>query len=400
MLQHKNILLGVSGGIAAYKAAALASRLTQHGAKVKVVMTREAKEFVTPLTFQALTRERVYDDTFAEKEPEKVAHIDVADWADMIVIAPATANVIGKAAHGIADDMLTTIYLAATCPVYLAPAMNVNMYSHPAVQENMRHLEKRGCRFIEPGEGYLACGWIGKGRMAEPEEIVSFLDAQEPHPSHLKGKKMIVTAGPTYEYADPVRVFTNPSSGKMGFALAEEAAALGADVTLIAGPCQLETPPHVKRVDVTSAQDMYEAALEWFEDADIVIKAAAVSDYRPATRDASKTKKQDGDVVISMERTPDILAELGRRKKNQLLIGFAAESDRVVEYARGKLERKNLDMVVANDISAENAGFRTDTNEVILLTNEEPPRPLACMSKHETAKAILTHTESLLKGRS
>ncbi|MFZ4450199.1 bifunctional phosphopantothenoylcysteine decarboxylase/phosphopantothenate--cysteine ligase CoaBC [Salibacterium aidingense] len=397
MLEGRHVLLGITGGIAAYKAAALASKLTQAGAQVKVVMTQHAKEFVTPLTFQALTRNRVYDDTFAEKDPEKVAHIDVADWADFILIAPATANIIGKAAGGLSDDMLSTVILAARCPVYIAPAMNVNMYEHPAVQENMKTLKQRGWHFIEPGDGYLACGWIGKGRMAEPEDITAFLQSTYQTASPFKGKKVLVTAGPTYEYSDPVRVFTNPSSGKMGFAAAAEAAALGAEVTLVTGPVQMETPPHVKRIDVTSAEEMYEAVMRYFPEADVVCKAAAVSDYRPAERHQEKMKKQTGPLSIEMERTKDILAALGEQKSHQLLIGFAAESTDVETYAKDKLERKNLDMVVANNISSDRAGFQTDTNEIMLLRRGESPFYLPLLTKTEAAKEIFAYATPLLK---
>ncbi|SFE40159.1 bifunctional phosphopantothenoylcysteine decarboxylase/phosphopantothenate--cysteine ligase CoaBC [Alteribacillus iranensis] len=396
MLQNKRIILGVSGGIAAYKSAALASKLTQAGAQVKVVMTEEAKKFITPLTFQALTRERVYDDTFEEAEPDKVSHIDVADWADMIIIAPATANIIGKAANGIADDMLSTILLASLCPIYIAPAMNVNMYQHPAVLENMNVLKTRGCQFIEPGEGYLACGWIGKGRMTEPEDIIHYIETSVKKKSPFQGKKVLVTAGPTYEYVDPVRVFTNPSSGKMGFAVAAEASKMGADVTLITGPVHLESPSNVKRVDVISAQDMYDSVMEQYEQSDIVIKAAAVSDYRPIHVDSRKEKKQEGDVTIPMERTMDILAELGKRKENQLLVGFAAESHNLIEYALDKMDKKNLDIVVANNITSENAGFRSDTNQVLLIKRDQEPVELPLASKKSIAKEILAQLETLL----
>ncbi|SDH92003.1 bifunctional phosphopantothenoylcysteine decarboxylase/phosphopantothenate--cysteine ligase CoaBC [Alteribacillus bidgolensis] len=396
MLQHKHILLGVSGGIAAFKAAALASKLTQAGASVKVIMTEHAKQFVTPLTFQALTRERVYDDTFAEKDPEKVAHIDIADWADLFIIAPATANVIGKAAHGIADDMLLTTFLAATCPVYFAPAMNVNMYQHPAVVENMNTLKERNYTFIEPGDGYLACGWVGKGRLAEPDEIVAFLEAEEKAHTPLAGKKLLVTAGPTYEYVDPVRVFTNPSTGKMGFAVAAEAAAMGADVTLIAGPVHLNALPGVKRINVTTAEEMYNEVTKIYSSMDIVVKSAAVADYKPKTILAQKAKKQNGDMDIPMERTKDILAELGKKKTHQLLIGFAAESNNIVEYAKDKLERKNLDMVIANNITSEDAGFRSETNRVIIVQREQNPEDMPLMTKTETAKEILARIENML----
>nr|WP_093335165.1 bifunctional phosphopantothenoylcysteine decarboxylase/phosphopantothenate--cysteine ligase CoaBC [Salibacterium halotolerans] len=398
MLEGRHVVLGVTGGIAAYKSAALASKLVQAGAEVKVIMTSHAEEFITPLTFQALTRDVVYDDTFAEKEPEKVAHIDVADWADLIIIAPATADILAQAAGGHAVDMLTTTLLAARCPVYAAPAMNVNMYEHPAVESNMQTLKARGVRFIEPGAGYLACGWVGKGRMAEPEDITAFLSSEnDQNQSAFSGKKVLVTAGPTHEYSDPARVFTNPSSGKMGFAAAAEAAARGADVTLVAGPVQLETPPGVQRIDVTSAEEMYETVTGLYPDVDAVLKAAAVSDYRPSAVYPDKTKKQDGTLTIEMERTKDILAELGHQKKNQLLIGFAAETTNLEAYAQSKLERKNLDMVIGNLIGTGDTGFESDTNEMVILRNGYEPQKLPLLTKTETAVRIFDAAEPLLK---
>ncbi|MFD2704858.1 bifunctional phosphopantothenoylcysteine decarboxylase/phosphopantothenate--cysteine ligase CoaBC [Salibacterium lacus] len=398
MLEGRHVVLGVTGGIAAYKSAALASKLIQAGAEVKVVMTAHAEKFITPLTFQALTRDVVYDDTFAEKEPEKVAHIDVADWADLILIAPATADILAEAATGHARDMLTTILLAARCPVYVAPAMNVNMYEHPAVKSNMQTLEDRGVRFIEPGAGYLACGWIGRGRMAEPEDITAFLSAEyDRDQSAFSGKKVLVTAGPTHEYSDPARVFTNPSSGKMGFAAAAEAASRGADVTLAAGPVQLETPPGVERINVTTAAEMYETVTRLYPDMDVIVKAAAVSDYRPVTVSPDKTKKQDGTFSIEMQRTRDILAELGRQKTNQVLIGFAAESSNLEDYARSKLEKKNLDMVVGNLIGSDHAGFQSDTNEMMILQSGGEPQKLPLLTKTEAAVRIFDAAEPLLK---
>ncbi|MGY4689770.1 bifunctional phosphopantothenoylcysteine decarboxylase/phosphopantothenate--cysteine ligase CoaBC [Salibacterium sp. K-3] len=397
MLKGRHVVLGVTGGIAAYKSAALASKLVQAGAEVKVVMTAHAEQFVTPLTFQALTRDVVYDDTFAEKEPEKVAHIDVADWADLIIVAPATADIMAKAAGGHAGDMLTTILLAARCPVYIAPAMNVNMYQHPAVQNNMSTLAGQGYRFIEPGAGYLACGWVGKGRMAEPEDITAFLEAEYQQQRALSGKKVLVTAGPTHEYHDPARVFTNPSSGKMGFAAAAEAASRGADVTLITGPVEMETPPGVGRVNITTAEEMYEEVLRLYPEMDIVCKAAAVSDYRPVSVSGEKTKKQTGSITVEMERTKDILAELGKRKNRQVLIGFAAESSNLEKYAEDKLERKHLDMVVGNHIGRDKSGFQSDTNEMMILRKGERPFWLPLLTKTEAAAEIFAAAEPLLK---
>ncbi len=293
MVKGKKILLCVTGGIAVYKAAALTSKLVQAGANVKVIMSSSARQFVTPLTFQALSRNDVFTDTFDEKNPEVIAHIDLADWADLVLVAPATANVIGKLAHGIGDDMVTTTLLAVTAPVWIAPAMNVHMYGHPAVQKNIKELYSFGYRFIEPSEGYLACGYVGKGRLEEPEKIVGhiedFFHNQTPV---FKGKKLIITAGPTREKIDPVRFFSNRSSGKMGFALAEEAAKLGAEVTLVSGPVSLEAPHGVKLITIESAEDMYNEVLNVFDSADIVIKSAAVADYRPKVTSDMKMKKR------------------------------------------------------------------------------------------------------------
>src|SRR5690625_1132470 len=296
MLTNKNIVVGVSGGIAAYKACTLVSRLTQSGANVKVIMTKSATKLVAPLTFQALSRNEVYIDTFIEKDPQKIAHIDLADWADLFIIAPATANIIAKMAQGIADDMLSTTLLATTADVYIAPAMNVDMYKHPAVVKNMKQLDKWGYYFIEPGDGYLACGYVGKGRLEEPENIIKVITKHRKQSKQLQGQKVLVSAGPTREVLDPVRFFSNHSSGKMGFSLAEAAANLGADVTLVAGPTYLETKhPNINRINIISAQDMYDAIHENYAEQNIVIKAAAVADYRPKTTFDEKMKKQSGD---------------------------------------------------------------------------------------------------------
>jgi phosphopantothenoylcysteine decarboxylase/phosphopantothenate--cysteine ligase len=390
MVHGKNILLCVTGGIAAYKAAALTSQLTQRGANVKVVMSEGACQFVTPLTFQALSRNEVYLDTFAEKNPAVIAHIDLADWADLVLVAPATANTIGKLANGIADNMITTTILATKAPVWIAPAMNVHMYEHPAVQANIETLHRFGYRFIEPSEGYLACGYVGKGRLEEPEKIIanieSFFSSANPF---LKGKRVLVTAGPTREKLDPVRFFSNRSTGKMGYAIAETAARFGAEVTLISGPTELEAPANVKTVRVESAQEMYEAVMERFPQADIVIKSAAVADYRPKHVFDKKIKKQPGDYVIEMERTIDILKTLGERKTSQILVGFAAETDHLEEYARQKLESKRLDMVVANNVTQEGAGFAGDTNIVTIFKRDGSVRSLPLMSKKQVAEEIL-----------
>lgn len=389
MLAGKRIVLGVTGGIAAYKAIALTSRLVQRGAHVKVIMTKGAQAFVTPLSFQAISRNPVYVDTFDEKDDEKIAHIDLADWADLFIIAPATANIIGKLANGIADDMLSTTLLATEADVYLAPAMNVHMYQHPAVQKNLATLTAWGFLFIAPGEGYLACGYVGKGRLEEPETIVESLEASLSNQGLLKGRKVLVSAGPTQEKVDPVRFFTNHSSGKMGFAMAEVAAQLGAEVTLVSGPVTLPTPKNVNRIDVTTAAEMYQEMIAHFETNDIVIKAAAVADYRPKETTDKKLKKQTGGLSIELERTTDILQKLGEIKTNQYLVGFAAETNDVLAFGEGKLIKKNLDAIVINDISHVGAGFGLDTNEVTYMTKTGETKHFAVASKRLIAQKIL-----------
>ncbi|MEH7333418.1 bifunctional phosphopantothenoylcysteine decarboxylase/phosphopantothenate--cysteine ligase CoaBC [Neobacillus drentensis] len=399
MLNDKKILLCVTGGIAVYKAVALTSKLVQAGAQVKVILSESASKFVTSLTFQALSRNEVYTDTFDEKNPHVIAHIDLADWADLILVAPATANTIAKLAGGIADNMITTTLLAATAPVWIAPAMNVHMYDHPAVKNNLSILSEFGYQFIEPSEGFLACGYIGKGRLEEPEKIVElvreFFTKKEIKP--LNGKTVIVTAGPTREKIDPVRFISNHSSGKMGYALAEEAKKQGAEVILVSGPVQIPAPAGINVVRVESAEEMYDAVLSFYERADIVIKTAAVADYRPKNAFDYKVKKKPGDSNIELERTKDILLELGQRKKHQLLIGFAAETDNVEEYARKKLAAKNADMIVANNVKTEGAGFGTDTNIVTLFKRDGSVATLPMMSKTAVAEKIIEETTSLLK---
>ncbi|MEK4220946.1 bifunctional phosphopantothenoylcysteine decarboxylase/phosphopantothenate--cysteine ligase CoaBC [Bacillus sp. FSL W8-0116] len=390
MLKGKNILLCVTGGIAVYKAAALTSKLTQAGASVKIIMSNGAQKFVTPLTFQALSRNDVYTDTFDEKHPESIAHIDLADWADLVLVAPATANIIGKLANGIADDMISTTLLAATAPVWIAPAMNVHMYDHPAVKRNIERLQSYGYQFVEPNEGYLACGYVGKGRMEEPENIVKLISSywEKEKNQPLKGKKIVITAGPTREILDPVRFFSNRSSGKMGYALAEEAHQLGADVTLISGPVSLNPPIGVNVKYIENAEEMYDAVLEEFPSADIVIKSAAVADYRPKQVSNEKMKKQNGDLIIQMERTKDILKTLGERKDHQFLVGFAAETSNLDEYAMSKLKRKNADMIIANNVNEKGAGFEEDTNIVTIYKKDGSNKRLGLMSKKELAKEI------------
>ena len=401
-MKGKRILLCVSGGIAVYKAVALTSKLVQAGAEVKVMMTASAREFVTPLTFQALSRNPVYTDTFDEKDPSVIAHIDLADWPDLILVAPATANMIGKIANGLADDMISTTLLAATAPVWIAPAMNVHMYDHPAVKKNMSTLSSFGYSFVEPGEGYLACGYVGKGRLEEPETIVSLIGSYFSQASHtqkiLEGINVLVTAGPTVERIDPVRFFTNRSTGKMGYALAEQAAKLGASVTLVTGPTNLEYPKGVQVVQIESAQQMLEAVMQRYHEADVVIKSAAVADYRPKHVFDQKMKKQPGEAVLELERTTDILRTLGERKEHQLLVGFAAETEQVDEYAQKKLASKNLDMIVANNVTTEGAGFGTDTNIVTLYKRSGESKELPILSKHDVATEVLKEVKEMLEG--
>lgn len=390
MFKNKNIVVGVTGGIAAYKACTLVSRLTQNGAHVKVIMTNSATKLVSPLTFQALSRNEVYIDTFLEKDPQKIAHIDLADWAHLFIIAPATANIIAKMANGIADDMLSTTLLATTADVYIAPAMNVDMYKHPAVMKNMKQLDEWGVHFIEPGDGYLACGYVGKGRLEEPENILKVIESHQAKKTLLKGKKVLISAGPTREGVDPVRFFSNHSSGKMGFALAEAAAQFGADVTLVTGPVHLKTKQAtIKRVNVISAQDMYDAIVERFDDQDIVIKAAAVADYRPKITYMEKMKKQPGDMAIEMERTKDILQSLGERKTNQFLVGFAAETSDHLRRGAEKLKRKNLDAIVINNIAQSGAGFGKNTNIVTYLNKKREQTYLPLALKEDIAKDLI-----------
>ncbi|MEK4852693.1 bifunctional phosphopantothenoylcysteine decarboxylase/phosphopantothenate--cysteine ligase CoaBC [Paenibacillus sp. FSL H7-0756] len=395
-LQGKSIILGITGGIAAYKAAALTSKLTQKGAEVHVIMTSSAKQFITELTLQSLSKQRVYSDTFQERDPSSISHIDLADAADLVLIAPATANIIAKMAHGLADDMLSTTLLATTAPIMVAPAMNVHMYQHPAVLSNMDTLYNRGVQFIEPGEGLLACGYVGKGRLEEPEEIVKvvenfFVLQKEKTSGPLAGKKVVITAGGTVERIDPVRYISNDSSGKMGFALARAARAMGAAVTLIAARTD-EVPPRDAGIDlvrVQSAQEMHDAVMDRWKDCDILVKAAAVADYRPRESSDSKIKKSGSTMTLELVKTTDILESLGRIKEKQFLIGFAAETGNAEAYAKDKLVRKNLDLIVANDVAAEGAGFGTDTNIVKVYDAEGLVLDLPLASKDEVARRIL-----------
>ncbi|WP_027414534.1 bifunctional phosphopantothenoylcysteine decarboxylase/phosphopantothenate--cysteine ligase CoaBC [Aneurinibacillus terranovensis] len=391
MIEGKTIVIGVTGGIAIYKIADVCSKLTQKGANVWVLMTEAATRFVQPITFQALVRNPVLTHTFQEPNPAVISHINVADKADLMLIAPATANMIGKLANGIADDMISTTFLATKAPVWLAPAMNVNMYAHPAVRKNIQQLTEWGYRFIEPEDGYLACGWVGKGRLAPPQDILAEIEAffDEPSTCDFRGKKVLVTAGATRESIDPVRFFTNHSSGKMGYAIAEAAARRGADVVLVSGKTNLTPPKGVTYVETLTAEEMYGEVIARYENMDLVIKAAAVADYRPKVVHTQKMKKQPGNLVIELERTPDILAELGKRKTHQFLVGFAAETENVQENAAAKMERKNADMIVANNITEQGAGFGVDTNIVTIFRKGHENVSLPQMDKRQIADTIL-----------
>lgn len=389
MLQGKTVLLGVTGGIACFKAAALASMLKKQHADVQVVMTKNATEFVTPLTFEQLTGNRALVDTFDRNFQYNVAHIALADRADFVLIAPATANVIAKLAHGLADDMLTTTILACTCPKALAPAMNTNMYENPVTKDNLAILRRYGWEIVDPASGHLACGAVGKGRLPEPEDLVEVCLHALAHEKDMVGKRLLVTAGPTQEALDPVRYLTNHSSGRMGYSIAKAAARRGAQVTLVSGPTALKKPAYVETVDVVSAQDMYEAVTSRAKDMDIIVKAAAVADYRPATLADNKIKKQDGDMAIPLARTKDILGALGENKRpGQFLCGFSMETENMVENSKKKLEKKHLDLIAANNVKVAGAGFGVDTNILTLITPEGMTE-LPLMSKDAAADALL-----------
>ncbi|MDF2606923.1 MAG: coaBC [Bacillales bacterium] len=385
---NKNILLCVCGGVAAFKAVALTSKLVQQGANVKVIMTNSAMKFITPLTFQVLSKNEVYVDTFNESQPEAVRHIDLAKWADITLIAPATANVIGKIANGIADDMLTTTIMASVNPVIIAPAMNVNMYNNKIVQENINKLKRLDYIFFEPSEGVLACGDTGKGRLLEPEDIIDNLKSIFNESNLLSGKKILITAGPTIEKIDPVRFISNFSSGKMGYALAEQAARFGADVTLISGPTKLAPPKGVRIIKVNSANEMFDAVKQNFEINEIIIKSAAVADYTPEISENSKIKKNSDEMILKLKKTTDILKWLGEHKSEKILIGFAAETNNALEYALDKLQKKNLDYIIVNDVSKEGAGFNVDTNIATLIGRDGTKIDFPLLSKKDLAKQI------------
>lgn len=385
------VVVGVGGGIAAYKSAALCSLLVKRQYDVQVLMTEHATQFIQPLTFQALTKNPVVVDTFDEPNAREIAHIAIADRAALYLIAPATANLIAKLALGLADDMVSTTALAVTAPVLVAPAMNVHMYDHPAVQQNLRVLRSRGVVVVDPGSGLLACGYTGKGRLAEPEDIADVVDAILRQQQPLAGTRLLVTAGPTVEDIDPVRYLTNGSSGKMGFAIAETARVLGATVDLVSGPVHLAPPVGVNTVFVRSTEDMLHAVSERIEAADVYISAAAPVDFRPKSRALHKWKKTDGLPALELEQTPDILANLALRKRpSQLFVGFAAETQNVVAYGRDKLERKNLDFVVVNDVTVADAGFGVDTNVVTILSKDGRTETLPLLTKREVAEVLLT----------
>ena len=389
MLKGKTVLLGITGGIAAYKAAYLASALVKLHASVEVVMTRNATEFIAPLTFEQLTGNKVMVDTFDRNFVHQVEHIALADRTDLVMIAPATANVCAKLAHGLADDMLTTTVLACTCPKLIAPAMNTHMYENPVTQDNLEILRRYGWEVIAPASGRLACGAVGAGKLPEPQDLLQYILREIAFPHDLKGKRVLVTAGPTQESLDPVRYLTNHSTGKMGYAIARRAMERGADVTLISGPTQLERVPFVKMVDVVSAQDMFEAVSARAEESDLIFKAAAVADYTPCDYSGDKIKKKEGDLSIPLKRTVDILSWLGEhRRPGQVICGFSMETRDMVANSQAKLEKKKVDMIVANSLRTAGAGFGTDTNIVTVIT-KDGAEELELMSKDAVAHELL-----------
>ena len=390
MLKDKNVILGVTGGIAAYKSVDLASRLRKAGANVHVIMTKGAQNFVTPLTFREITGNPVTTTMWGEVTNHNVEHIALANMADLVIVAPATANFIAKCAMGMADDMLTTTLLATKAPIFFAPAMNSNMYENQLTQKNIDVLIESGWNFIPPESGHLACGTDGVGRMPEPADIVDFVYFTMAFAADMLGIKVLVTAAGTYEPIDPVRYIGNRSSGKMGYAIAEAAKKRGAEVILVSGPSALTPPDGVEFIGVESAAEMRDAVMEHFSEADMIIKAAAVADYRVRNASDQKIKKNDEELTLVLEKNPDILKELGEKKRTgQILVGFAAETQNLLEYAKAKLEKKNLDMIVANDVSRKDAGFNTDTNVVKLLYRNGTIEELPIMTKHKLADELL-----------
>lgn len=397
MLKDKIVVIGVSGGIAVYKTLDVVSRLRKLGVNVNVIMTKSATEFVTPLSFQSLSQNYVVCDMFEDPKTWDVEHISLAKRADVFLIAPATANVIGKIANGIADDMLTTTVMATKAKVLIAPAMNTNMYENPILQRNINTLKELGYNFVEPESGRLACGDTGKGKLASPETIVDEVVKLLSKDQDLKGKSIIVTAGPTIESIDPMRYITNRSTGKMGYSIAKEAIERGADVTLITGPTNLTPPQNLKKlVKIESAKDMYEAVLENLDENDVVIKSAAVADYKPKNYSNKKIKKSDDDLVIELDRNKDIAQEIGKIKNNKILVGFAAETNDLIENASLKIKKKNLDFIVANDLTKEGAGFGVDTNIVKIIDKEGNITEYPKMKKEEVANIILDKIKELL----
>ena len=397
MLKDKTVVIGVSGGIAVYKTLDVVSRLRKLGVNVNVIMTKSATEFVTPLSFQSLSQNYVVCDMFEDPKTWDVEHISLAKRADVFLIAPATANVIGKIANGIADDMLTTTVMATKAKVLIAPAMNTNMYENPILQRNINTLKELGYNFVEPESGRLACGDTGKGKLASPETIVDEVVKLLSKEQDLKGKSIIVTAGPTIESIDPMRYITNRSTGKMGYSIAKEAIERGADVSLITGPTNLTPPQNLKKlVKIESAKDMYEAVLENLDENDVVIKSAAVADYKPKNYSNKKIKKSDDDLVIELDRNKDIAQEIGKIKNNKILVGFAAETNDLIENASLKIKKKNLDFIVANDLTKEGAGFGVDTNIVKIIDKEGNITEYPKMKKEEVANIILDKIKELL----
>ena len=397
MLKDKTVVIGVSGGIAVYKTLDVVSRLRKLGVNVNVIMTKSATEFVTPLSFQSLSQNYVVCDMYEDPKTWDVEHISLAKRADVFLIAPATANVIGKIANGIADDMLTTTVMATKAKVLIAPAMNTNMYENPILQRNINTLKELGYNFVEPESGRLACGDTGKGKLASPETIVDEVVKLLSKDQDLKGKSIIVTAGPTIESIDPMRYITNRSTGKMGYSIAKEAIERGADVTLITGPTNLTPPQNLKKlVKIESAKDMYEAVLENLDENDVVIKSAAVADYKPKNYSNKKIKKSDDDLVIELDRNKDIAQEIGKIKNNKILVGFAAETNDLIENASLKIKKKNIDFIVANDLTKEGAGFGVDTNIVKIIDKEGNITEYPKMKKEEVANIILDKIKELL----
>ena len=399
MLEGKTVLLGVTGSIAAYKIAYLASTLKKQQADVHVLMTRNATNFINPITFETLTGNKCLVDTFDRNFQFQVEHVSIAKKADVVMIAPASANVIGKLAHGIADDMLTTTIMACRCKKFISPAMNTNMFENPIVQDNLKTLEHYGYEVIDPAVGYLACGDTGAGKMPEPETLLNYILRECACEKDMKGLKVLVTAGPTQEAIDPVRYITNHSSGKMGYALAKAAMLRGADVTLVSGPCSITPPPFVKVVPVVTAKDMFDAVTFVSAEQDIIIKAAAVADYRPKQVFDEKVKKQDKEMSIELKKTDDILKYLGEhRTPQQFLCGFSMETQNMIGNSRAKLGKKHLDMVAANNLKVAGAGFQGDTNVLTLITQDEDVS-LQLMSKEDAANVILDKILSIMKER-